>query len=116
MLIRPDRLMVARVSVGSNPSLCTVKIHLPARSPMNPNRPESLVVVSAVRSAWSLGAVCANTVALLIGSPSAPRTIPEMMADCAPAVAGASQARPDTSSSAVRRGDIVSRGGAHSII
>ena len=86
-----------------------VKIHLPARSPTNPNRPRLLVVVSAVRSAWSLGAVRANTLALLTGSPSAPRTIPEMMADYAPAVAGASQARADTSSSAVRRGDIVSQ-------
>ena len=58
-----------------------VKIHLPARSPMNPNRPESLVVVSVVRSAWSLGAVCPITLAPPIGSPSVPRTIPEMMAD-----------------------------------
>ena len=71
---------------------------------MNPNRPESLVVVSVVRSAWSLGAVCPITLAPPIGSPSVPRTIPEMMADCAPAVAGASQARADTSNSTVRRG------------
>ena len=52
---------------------------------------------------WSLGAVCPITLAPPIGSPSVPRTIPEMMADCVPAVAGASQARVDTSNSTARR-------------